>query len=161
MCSSDLGEAAEALGRLGTDAELQLLQNHTTDGLRWAALKGLGECMRLESAKTLAQLLAQQPADADDVARALGNVASSWGWAALERSGKASAAQGLDVRTVAAKALLAAYAWASPATRTVIGQSLQMAEHPDTQLWLQQAQAQGSPQLKSAYSTLAGQLKGK
>jgi hypothetical protein len=155
------GEAAEAMGRLGSDAELKVLQAHTGDSLRWATLKGLGECMRLESAQTLAGLLAQQPGDAADVVRALGDVSSSWAWSAMERSGKATAAQGSAVRTVAAQALVKAVAWSTPEVREAIAQSLQMTEHPQTQQWLNDAQTSASPQLKSVYGTLAGKLQGK
>jgi hypothetical protein len=155
------GEAAEALGRLGGDAELKVLQAHTGDTLRWATLKGLGECMRLESAQTLANLLSEQPNDATDVVRALGDVSSSWAWTAMVRAGKTTEAQAMQVRSLAAQALIKAVAWAPQQVRDAIGQSLQMAEHPQSQQWLLDAQAGATPQLKAVYGTLAGKLQGK
>ena len=100
-------------------------------------------------------------ADAADVARALGDVSSSWAWTAMVRAGKATAAQSLQVRTTAAQALVKAVAWAPEAVRDAIAQSLQMAEHPQTQQWLQDAQAGAAPQLKATYGALAGKLQGK
>lgn len=156
------GEAAEALGRLGGDAELATLVKHSAvgDPLRMAAIQGLGECMRLESAQHLAGMLATQPDEATAVwiARSLGNVSSSWAWQALERSHKATPVQGLAVRTEAARSLLTAYGHAGQKLRAQITLALDMAEHPDAKVLLQQARSKADPAANPAYDALQSHL---
>ena len=155
-------EAAQGLGRLGRDAELAVLGQHlgAQDPLRLAAIEGLGECKRLEAAQKLANVLNSHPEDATSaiVARALGHVASSWAWEALARTKKATPEQALVVRTEAAKALAAAYAWAGVKTREEIAHALHMAEHPNTQALLAQARASADSRTAPAYDALAARL---
>jgi hypothetical protein len=156
------GEAAEALGRLGGDAELATLVQHTAAGdpLRQAAIQGLGECMRLESAQHLTGLLAAQPDEATAawIARSLGNVSSSWAWQARERTHQSTAAQGLAVRTESTRALLTAYATAGQKTRERIEIALGMAEHPEAQALLLQARSKADAKANPAYDALATRL---
>lgn len=156
------GEAAEALGRLGGDAELAVLTQHSVAGdpLRLAALQGLGECKRLAAAKVLATQLAGHP---DETAtaitvRSLGNVASSWAWKAMVQGKKATEAEGLQVRTTAAQALVPAFAWASEANREEIAQALQMAQHPQSAAWLAAAKTGADAATARAYEALAARL---
>jgi hypothetical protein len=126
-----LRAAAEATGRLCGDPELAALTRHTAiaDPLRVAAIAGLGECRRIESARHLATLLASAPDDAsaEPIARALGVVGSSWAWKAL---GPAAAAKGLAVREVAARALVSALPKRGGEARAQIAKSVLLLEHP-------------------------------
>lgn len=125
--------AAKGLGRLGGDAELAALSKHTAakDPARNAAVAGLGECKRVESATALASLLAQEndEAEAERVARAMGSLASSWAWQAMGESRKA---EGLAVRLAVAKSLVPAFARLRGEGRDRARKSLLLAEHPDT-----------------------------
>lgn len=139
--------AAEAIGRLNSVVALQILVPHTKAGgpLQTAAIDGLGHCKRVDSAQHLAAMLGKQPdaATAATLAKALGSVASSWAWQAMARqdaaNSAATTATGLQVRTVAAQALVRAFAAYDGAVREAAGEALQMAEHPDTVALLAQA----------------------
>lgn len=128
--------AAEAAGRLGGDADLAMLEGAARTGSKQtAAISGLGECKRIESAKLLAKLLADpgQKAMHAAIANALGRAASAWAWQAIVRKAPAKGAESLDVRTVAAQALaegLLAATDADTVEELTIG--LQMTEHPQT-----------------------------
>lgn len=123
--------AARALGRLGGDAELALLLKHTAanDPLRLAAIEGLGECKRVEAAKELASIFSatNDETTAKIAARALGAVGSSWAWKAM---GPAAEATGLEVREIAARALVPRYRGAPDAVRHRIRTAILMLEHP-------------------------------
>lgn len=125
--------AAKGLGRLGGDAELAALTTHLSakDPLRSAAIAGLGECKRIESATALAGLLAQESdeAEAERIEQAMGSLASSWAWQAM---GAARQDEGLSVRLAVAKALVPAFARLQSEGRERARKSLLMAEHPDT-----------------------------
>jgi hypothetical protein len=125
--------AGRALGRLGGDAELAVLSKHAVAGdpLLTAAIAGLAECRRIESAKLLAGLLATttDAALSETIASALGRLSSSWAWKTL---GPAAAATGLAVREIAAKAFVDAFPTAQSGTRDAIRRGLQLAEHPST-----------------------------
>ena len=128
-----LRAAARAMGRLCSDTELASLKKHTaaTDALRAHAIDGLGECMRKESAEHLATLLAAatDSAAAEPIAKALGNVGSSWAWQALGASQEANARV---VRAAAAKALVSAFAKHKDA-RPTAETALRMVEPPDAE----------------------------
>lgn len=100
--------AAQAVGRTATDSDLALLTQsaRSANPRQGAAVSGLGECKRLESAKTLAQLLDSRGAVAPLVGNALGRVASAWGWQALVRVRPSLQAEANQVREVAANALV-------------------------------------------------------
>jgi hypothetical protein len=125
--------AARGLGRLGGDAELAALRKHTAAGdpARPAAITGLGECKRIESAQTLVSLLTQEKdeAEAERVARAMGAVSSSWAWQAM---GADRQADGLAVRLEVARSLVPAFARLQGEAQDRVRKSLLMAEHPDT-----------------------------
>ena len=127
--------AAAALGRIGTDADLQVLSDlgKTAGPRQMAALYGLGECKRIEAAKVLAAQLAvtTEPSAVTVVAGALGRVASAWAWQAIARKLPAKEAEATDVRTVAAKALAQALLTTTDGDAVEeLTQALQMTEHP-------------------------------
>lgn len=154
-----LRAAAEATGRLCGDPELAALTRHTatTDPLRVAAIAGLGECRRIESASHLATLLASAPDDAsaEPIARALGVVGSSWAWKAL---GPAAAAKGLAVREVAARALVGALPKRGGEARAQIARSVLLLEHPIVPELLRKAAATANAETKVVVERLQKQI---
>jgi hypothetical protein len=125
--------AARAVGRVGGDDGLALLTKHAVkgDALLLAAIGGLGEMRRIESAKHLAGLLAstKDPAVAKAAATALGTLGSSWAWRAM---GPKAEATGLAVRKVCADALVSSYARSKDKVRIAAGEAILMVDHPDT-----------------------------
>lgn len=125
--------AARAAGRLGGDAELTLLTAHAKSGdpLELAAIHGLGEMMRLEAAKHVAQILSTTKDDAvaQAAATALGTLGSSWAWKSL---GPKAEATGLAVRKVCADALLPRVGRATGKLRVALDESVMMVDHPET-----------------------------
>jgi hypothetical protein len=123
--------AAEAMGRLCGEPELALLKKHATAAgdRKLAAIHGLGECKRIESAKQLAALLAAGPDDAtaDVLGSALGAISSSWAWKAL---GPSHEATGNAVREVATRALVDGFVRYKGQVRSRIQKSILLAEHP-------------------------------
>ncbi len=152
-------EAAQALGRLARDTDVSLLIAHSSpsDPLHAAAVEGLGECKQVRAAEQLAKLTTQVSTSAQRawVARSLGHVASSWGWQALVRSGKATEAQGRQVSEIAAKALVPMYAQADPAVRTAVLQALRMAEYAQSAQLIESARAGKDAATVAAYADLA------
>lgn len=148
--------AAKALGRLCGDAELGLLGRHAQagDARRLAAIHGLGECKRAESAGKLAALLAieTEPAAVEALASALGAVGSSWAWEAL---GPEAKARGLAVREVAAKALVAAYAQRPAEARASLGRAVAAVEHPETAALIERARRGAAPEAQAALDRLS------
>ncbi|MBI5608006.1 MAG: hypothetical protein HY902_03930 [Deltaproteobacteria bacterium] len=133
--------AADALGRLGGDAEARALVDlaTTANPRQLAAISGLGECKRSEAVAALASLLGKHPQGEQlaMVADSLGRVASAWAWQAM---GPSKAAMAVEVRTTAAKAAVQALATYSDATSLEqVRQALWMAEHPETVAMLQAA----------------------
>lgn len=137
--------AAEGLGRHCGQDELQQLTQRSGagDALEAAAIAGLGVCKRPAAAEHLAAQLAQRPAEqrAANLAHALGIAASSWSWRAL---GAARAADAMAARTAAARALAPAFFAYQGEVRKAVREALQMAEHPDTTMLLQQAAQQAN-----------------
>jgi hypothetical protein len=125
--------AAEAMGRLCGDAELATLVTQSAAGQarRLAAIAGLGQCKRTESAKQLAQIAKGSDDAASDAAvKALGTVGSSWSWQAL---GKAAEAEGEAVRAIAAQGLVEAFARQTRAeARAEVQKAIMLVEHPAT-----------------------------
>ncbi|MBI3203777.1 MAG: hypothetical protein HYZ29_19715 [Myxococcales bacterium] len=125
--------AARAAGRLGGDAELALLTGHAKSGdpLELAAIHGLGEMMRLEAAKHVAQILGstKDAKVAEAAATALGTLGSSWAWKSL---GPKAQATGLEVRKVCASALAPRAVRGNAGQRVAASDALLMVEHPDT-----------------------------
>lgn len=149
--------AADALGRLGGDAEARALVDlaTTANPRQLAAISGLGECRRIEAAAALATLLGKHPQGEQlaMVADSLGRVASAWAWQAM---GPGKAAMALEVRTTAAKAAVQALATYSDATSLEqVRQSLWMAEHPETVAMLQAAGQGASADVRLRLEALA------
>ncbi|UQA56396.1 hypothetical protein [Polyangium aurulentum] len=123
--------AAEAMGRLCGDAELSTLVARSAAGQerRLAAIGGLGECKRTESAKQLAQIAAgSEEAAAEAAIGALGRVGSSWAWQAL---GREAEAQGEAVRSIAARGLVDAFvAHRRAEARAEVQKAILLVEHP-------------------------------
>lgn len=130
--------AGRALGKLGGDAELGLLKKHAVKGdpLLLAAIAGLGEMRRKESAQHLASLLSAN-VQTDAVAEAMGQLGSSWAWRTL---GPKAAATGLEVRKICAQALAPSYR-KNPKSRTALGEALLMVDHPSTVALLESEKA--------------------
>ncbi|MSP93001.1 MAG: hypothetical protein EXR79_14575 [Myxococcales bacterium] len=152
--------AAEALGRIGGDTELELLLRHARAGakLEAAALAGLGTCARVEAVRHLARALDAKPstATAETIAVALGSVASDWAWQARARAEPAPAAhglavaRGLEVRSVALLAAAKALPQWTGAVRDRLIDVLAMAAHPDTGKVVVQLKGRGDPELNAA-----------
>ncbi len=102
--------AANALGRVCNSAASKLLDEKAQAGsnVRLAAISGLGECRKVESAKALASALRGAKDDATRSAsiKALGTLGSSWAWAALSKSDQSAAQTGDKVRNEASDALI-------------------------------------------------------
>lgn len=152
--------AAEAMGRLCGDAELNALVEHTAEGdaLRLAAIQGLGACKRIESAKHLAALLAgaSDEAVAQTIGAALGSVGSSWAWKAM---GPDAEAAGDAVRAVAAKALVQGFVrFAGEQARSRFEKSLGMVEHPAAIEAIDAARPSASVETRAALDALAARL---
>jgi hypothetical protein len=125
--------AAAGMGQLCGDAELSVLIKRSAagDALRGAAIAGLGNCRRLDSAKHLAGLLqaASDEASAELLGKALGRVASSWAWKAM---GPAVEREGASVREIAAKALVGGFVRFGGEARSEMRRGLLMTEHQAT-----------------------------
>lgn len=121
--------AARVLGRLGGDAETSILVKHAVAGdkLVDAAVAGLGECRRIEAVKALAALLAGDESRAETVAKALGQLGSSWAWKAL---GPSAAAKGMQVREAAARVLVPLLGRTTGEARAQVHRSILLVEHP-------------------------------
>lgn len=151
--------AAEAMGRLCGDAELASLTKlavaaGTADsGRRLAAIAGLGECKRVESAKHLAALLpaAQDEATAQAVAAALGSVGSSWAWKAM---GPQAQATGDKVREIAATALVGGFVRQGGAARLSTEKALLLVEHPSTHELIARAKPSADVETRAALEAL-------
>ncbi len=153
-----LRAAAEAMGKLCGDAELASLKKHAAagDALRGHALRGLGECRRKESADHLAGLLAAatDAASAEPIAEALGTVASSWAWKA---KGAASEATAKQVQSVAAKALVGAFAKHKDA-RGAAKKALRLVESSDAPALIAAARTAAAAEVQGALDDLAKAL---
>jgi len=148
--------AARAAGRIGGDAELKLLTGHAKSGdpLELAAVHGLGEMLRLEAAKHVAQILAttKDSAVAEAAATALGTIGSSWAW---KSRGPKAAATALEVRKVCADALVPRYGRAKGALRTLVGESVLVVEHPETLDLLRAQRSQAGVDVKAVDGLIA------
>ncbi len=122
--------AAEALGIRCSQAAFDQLAGALSGDRRQAAIAGLGQCRSKAAAELLAAELgaAKTAADAQQIAKALGYVSSSWAWRTL---GKDRAAEGMEVRRIASAALVRGFVRHTGATRDAHRVSLSMARHPD------------------------------
>ncbi len=148
--------AARAAGRLGGDAELKLLTGHAKNGdpLELAAIHGLGQMMRLEAAKHVAQILSttKDAAVAEAAATALGTIGSSWAWKSL---GPKAAATGLEVRKVCADALVPRYTRAKGNLRTAAAESVMLVDHPETLTLLEAQRSVSGADVKAVNDLIA------
>ncbi len=123
--------AAEAMGRLCDKQSYKMLAKQAvgSGSKRLAAIRGLGQCRQLKSAKLLAELLDDSTHSATTVAigESLGFVGSSWAWRAM---GPKAKAKGLAVRKVAAEALVPAFIDHKGKARKAIKVGLTMVEYP-------------------------------
>lgn len=121
--------AAEALGRLGSDEELQLLGAALPLGgsRSRAALLGLGQLRRLASAELLAARLRARPVESEarTLALAMGRQGSTWAWEAL---GPSRAEEGRTVRAALAAAIAETRERYGPALAPAFNQALGMLE---------------------------------
>ncbi|MBK7583682.1 MAG: HEAT repeat domain-containing protein [Myxococcales bacterium] len=147
--------AARALGRVGGDAELKLLTSHakTGDPLLLSAVHGLGEMMRIESAKHLAALLeSTKDANVAEAAiSALGTVGSSWAWKSL---GPKAAATGLEVRKLCADAVVPRFARDKGSLRTAAREAILIVDHPETVSLLASARSISGADVKAVDSMI-------
>lgn len=148
--------AAQAVGRLCGDAELGTLLKRAATGnaMELAAIAGLGECRRVESAKHLAGLLAAASDDASlqAIVSALGSVSSSWAW---KTRGPSAEAAGLEVRAIAAKALVASFVQHTGDLRDQIRRSLSLADHKGTPDLIARARSSADASTAAALDVLS------
>jgi hypothetical protein len=123
--------SARAIGKLGGDSDLDILEKHVGagDSFQSAAIDGLGECRRTESANDLADLLTATTDEktAKLIAKAAGTLGSSWAWKSL---GPSAEKTGLAVREILAKALVPAFVRFTGDSRTAMSKSILMLDHP-------------------------------
>ncbi len=152
--------AAEGLGRACTDDAFAALKKQSAAGQphRLAAIAGLGECRRVQTAEHLASLLASESdaTAAEAIAAALGSVGSSWAWKAM---GPGAAAAGDAARATAARALVGAVVKGSPTVRVRARKALVMIEHPLTLELVAQARPSADEGAKVELDALARQLR--
>lgn len=145
-----------ALGRLGGDAELALLKKHAVKGdpLLLAAVGGLGELRKKESAEHLAQLLksTKDATVAQHVADAMGTLGSSWAWRTL---GPKAEATGLEVRKICAQALVGSFARLQGKARSAAGDAIMMVEHPASADLLRSERASAGQHAKAIDTMIA------
>jgi hypothetical protein len=96
-----------------------------------AALTGMGHCRRVVVAQRLADALASgpEPELADAIAGSLADVGSVSPWEILAKQGRTD---GLEVRGVATRALVKAFAYADPISRKRLTTSILIVDHPET-----------------------------
>jgi hypothetical protein len=124
--------SAEAIGRLCDGSSVDLLRAALSDPVRRdAAIAGLGQCRGVEAAGVLGAELGAvgAPEEAATVSRALGAIGSSWAWDAL---GQVRAAEGLEVRRIAATALVRSFVrFGDEPSRKAATVALRLCAHPD------------------------------
>jgi hypothetical protein len=151
--------AAAALGRLCDDRSRELLGWHAARrGERaLAAVRGLGQCRRRESAEQLAALLeaTTEPTTAEAASEALGTIGSSWAWRAL---GPARADDATAIRDRALAALLLGYAQQHGAAQRAAGRALDMLEHPDTRRRARDLGGKLDPAAESALARIIARI---
>lgn len=126
--------AANALGMVCDSAASKLLDEKAQAGskVRMAALSGLGECRKLESAKTLTAALrgAKDDATRSLAVKSLGTIGSSWAWAALAKTDATAAQTGNKVRIEASDALIETFV-SSPTVRAETKRAILKCEAPN------------------------------
>lgn len=151
--------AAEALGRLCDDPGLALLRRRATgtSPSSSAAIRGLGQCRRMASARLLASLLAEEarPKRAATLAESLGTMGSSWAWQAL---GPARADEGRQVREAAVRALVPAFIRHRGPARAAAARALGMVESPSTRAVADQHQGAADASTQAALDRIVRRI---
>ena len=156
----ELRAAAEALGKLGQDADVATLARlATTPGPKQdAVIAGLGSCRRAAAARALASVVAQGKTGmaAKRLLRSLAAMGSAW---ALRAPNAAPAAEIPVIRDTAARAAFASFVAAPDAdVRAEAANTLVVIDSPDAPGWVAAARTSASPELAAALDALATRL---
>lgn len=152
--------AAEGLARVGTDDALAVLTStaRSTRGTERerAVLSGMHDCRREAAARFLAERL--EASDIDDatariVARSLGGVGNAWAWKTLP-----SQAEGVRTRSVAARALVAAYVRFGGAVREAAAKAVLVVDDPSTRALVEGAKRRATGDAMLALTELEARL---
>lgn len=157
-----LRAAAEALGKLGTDAAVKKLGGllKASGDKRLAAIAGLGVARRTAAVKLLAAELAALPKadEAKALAKALGDAGSAWAWRALKRTGQGVASEEGAARKAAARALVQAYAPYGGEARKVIQQAVLVVDLDETPQLVAEAKKGAAKDAQAALDELAAKF---
>jgi hypothetical protein len=152
--------AAEALGKLGLDADVTLLSRlATTPGPnQHAVIAGLGSCRRIGAAQALQTAVAQRPSGmmAKDTARSLSIMGSAW-TLAIPNAAPASEVQA--IRETTARAALAMFISTSePDVRVDASNALVVIAAPEAVRLIASAKGVASPELAASLDALSNRL---
>ena len=152
---------SESVGRVGDEAAInQLVSLARQPGARQVAiLAGLGESRRVVAAQALADAAHGQLGALDDegarhVAKALGQVGSTWAWKLVDAHKDEEAA----VRALAARALLDLFVARPGDVRNSATAGLLMVDDPSTPALIAQARQGASAELTAALDALSARL---
>lgn len=152
--------AAEALGRIGTDASAKKLAGLAVASgpKQLAVLSAIGDCRRSTVAAALADFL-KQPSDLRTTRltlAALGGVGNAWAWKTpnVAKSGEEAA-----VRGTAAKALVAAFARLDDKDLRLAAQkAILLVDDAGTPSLIEAEKSAASPETRAALDRLAAKL---
>lgn len=146
--------AAGAYGKLETDAAAAKLVAMSREGAKQSAvLSSMGHCRRTVVAERLAEALstASDPATVKLIAHSLGDVGSVWAW----NTGVSHPDEQEAVRSIAARALVAAVARQEGDARAKLISATLMVDHASTPALIEEARRGASSQGKAALDELA------
>lgn len=142
--------SAEGLARIGTDEALTILTTaatraKTTDGRNdreRSILAGMHDARRERAARFLAKRLQEKPDDATArvLAKSLGGVGNAWAWKTLVNQNEAAA-----TRSVAAGALVDAYAHGDADVREQAAKAILVVDDPSTPALIAAAKKGANP----------------
>lgn len=150
--------AAEALGKLNSDrAADTLLQLATTPNPKQlAVIHGMGACRRLVVVQTLGTLLDSSPATNEPLntalIEALGDAGNAWAWETPAVGDVPSEEQ--QLRTLAAKHLVAAYTRLTGSQQKAALKAVLLVNHPSTLSWIDQARTNANRSVTKALDRL-------
>lgn len=150
--------AAEALGRIGDDASAKKLARlATTNNPKQAAVvSALGECRRTVAANALAKLTSSSDeAQLLAVVKSLGTVGNAWAW---ETPDVSKTGEGLQVRAIAARALMGVFVKSTGYVRSKAERALLVVNDPATPSLIAAARQGASADLSRALDVLATKL---
>ncbi len=151
--------AAEGLARLGTDEALATLfsaatraRDENSVGRERSILSGLHDARREQAARFLAKRLASttDPETARVLCKSLGGVGSAWAWKTVAEPGEASA-----TRSIAATALVEAYARGNAELREHAARAVFVVDAPNTPALIDRAKVGASNETVLALEALA------